>query len=51
MLTCSLRARDAAQDRRAERRALDLADQRAAMEQRMAERKQKEAASMEMCVA
>ena len=43
-----LKAREAATDRRADKRAADMANQRAAMEERMAERKQKESATMDM---
>ena len=44
----SLKAREAATDRRADKRAAQMADQRAAMEERMSERKQKESATMDM---
>lgn len=45
-----LKAREAATDRRADKRAAEMADRRAAMEERMAERKQKESATMDMFV-
>jgi len=46
----SLRARDAAQARRNEKKTLMQADRRAADEERLSERKQKESATMDMYV-
>lgn len=43
-----LKARDAAQHRRAEKRAFEQADRRTAEQERLFERKHKESATMEM---
>lgn len=47
---CRLRARDAASARRTEKKAAAMADRRAADEERLSERKQKETATMDMYV-
>lgn len=44
----SIRAREAAAARRAERKADEFAERKAAMDERMTERRQKEAATMDM---
>ncbi|ORX37853.1 hypothetical protein BD324DRAFT_402906 [Kockovaella imperatae] len=44
----ALRARDAAKNRREDKRAMDLADRRAAADERLAERRAKESATMDM---